>query len=302
MIHRRALVRSAAAGLSVSLLPAAARAADSASRTGRVASGDVSLFYRLFGAPGKTPVIVMHGANYFDSYDWIGVCEQLAVDRQVIAFDHRGFGESTWSASKNYSIDAKMNDMRALLAALGWKKPIVMGHSASGRIATSYAAAYPEDIEKLIVVDSGFARDEEGGKGPTVGNPPLVFPSVEAAMERFAKLKQVPRIGLDRGRAEQALTKIDAGYQLKRDPDFQNATPVGGAAGKLELDVWESLAKIRAPVLIVRGLKSDRWTPDLVARVQKDFPQYQWATADSFHDIAYYAPAELIAATRKFFG
>jgi pimeloyl-ACP methyl ester carboxylesterase len=66
--------------------------------------------------------------------------------------------------------------------------------------------------------------------------------------------------------------------------------------------VWESLAKIRVPTLIVRGLKSDRWPPEILARVQRDFPKFEWATADSFHDVAYYAPAELVAAVRKFVG
>jgi esterase len=217
MIDRRALIQSAAFGLATLAIPASARA------DGRVSSGDVSIFYRQFGKPGKTPILVMHGANYFDSYDWIGVAEQLAGDREVVAFDHRGFGESSWSPSKNYSIDAKMADMRALIAHLGWKQPIIMGHSASGRIAVSYAATYPDELSKLIIVDSGFGRDEDAGAGPTTGNPPLVFASVDEAMERFAKLKQVPRMGRDKTRVEQALKKVDAGYQLKRDPDF--ATP-----------------------------------------------------------------------------
>lgn len=44
-------------------------------RTGTVESGDVTIFYRHFGAPrsdagGGTPMIVLHGQSYF-SYDWI---------------------------------------------------------------------------------------------------------------------------------------------------------------------------------------------------------------------------------------
>jgi esterase len=296
MIHRRGLLQSAAFGVSLAALGAPALADD----TGRVNSGDTSIFFRRFGKPGKTPLLVMHGANYFDSFDWIGVCQRLAGDREVVAFDHRGFGESGWSPSKDYSIDAKMADMRALIAALGWKKPVIMGHSASGRIATSFAATHPDALEKLVIVDSGFAREEAPAGAKTIGNPPLVFPTVEAAMERFAKLAQVPRMGRDRARAEQALRKVEAGYQLKRDPDFQNATPVGGAAGKREIDVWDALARITVPILIVRGLKSDRYPPEVVTRVQTAFPKIAWATADSYHDIPFYAPDELVAAVTKF--
>jgi pimeloyl-ACP methyl ester carboxylesterase len=77
-------------------------------RTGKIQSGDVALFYRAFGpessSGGKTPIIILHGSNYFDSYDWIGVSSGLAQDRQVVVFDHRGFGLSEWSQYKDYSL------------------------------------------------------------------------------------------------------------------------------------------------------------------------------------------------------
>ena len=108
-------------------------------QTGRVNSGDVSIFYRRFGSAGRTPILVMHGANYFDSYDWIGVAGALASDREVIAFDRRGWGESSWSPSKDYSVDANMGDIHAVVAELKWERPIVVGHSASGRLAIASA-------------------------------------------------------------------------------------------------------------------------------------------------------------------
>jgi pimeloyl-ACP methyl ester carboxylesterase len=40
-------------------------------RTGTVTSGDVELFYRAFGRPGATPILIVHGLSFF-SYDWIG--------------------------------------------------------------------------------------------------------------------------------------------------------------------------------------------------------------------------------------
>src|SRR5262249_58938800 len=84
-------------------------------RDGRVNSGDVSIFYRAFGMPGRTPILLMHGANYFDSYDWIGVAGALATDREVATYDKRGFGESGWSPSKDDSVDAKMGDGLAVI-------------------------------------------------------------------------------------------------------------------------------------------------------------------------------------------
>ena len=44
-----------------------------------VQSGDVTLSYRRFGTPGKTPILFAHGANYFDSYDWIDVAAKVCL-------------------------------------------------------------------------------------------------------------------------------------------------------------------------------------------------------------------------------
>src|SRR5882724_5506857 len=273
-------------------------------RNGRVNSGDVSIFYRAFGARGRTPILLMHGANYFDSYDWIGVAEALATDREVATYDKRGFGESGWSSSKDYSVDANIGDILAVTGELKWGRPIVVGHSASGRLSIAFAANFPDKLSRLIVVDSGMARDEGGGGGrPTLGNPPLVFESVETAMAHFAKLSNPPRISHDRARAEAALVKVEKGYMLKRDPDFQNTRPQGEGASlpqRAARDVWQDLAAIKCPIMVVRGTRSDRYTPDILARITRDYPRIEWATANSQHDVADQAPQELVAAIRKF--
>jgi pimeloyl-ACP methyl ester carboxylesterase len=245
----------------------------------------------------------MHGANYFDSYDWIGVAEALASDREVASFDKRGFGETGWSPSKDYSVDANMGDMLAVIAELKWERPIVVGHSASGRLSISFAANFPDKISRLVVVDSGLAREEGGGARPPVGNPPLVFESVEAAMAHFAKLSNPPRISHDRERALAALVKVEKGYMLKRDPDFQNTKPQGEGANlpqRAHRDVWQELAAVKCPTMIVRGLRSDRYTPEIIARISRDYPSIEWATVNSQHDVADQAPQELVAAVRKF--
>jgi pimeloyl-ACP methyl ester carboxylesterase len=156
-------------------------------------------------------------------------------------------------------------------------------------------------LSRLIVVDSGFEHAELLPVPP--GRPPIVWPSIEAAMARYAKLDNPPRMGMDRTRAEQALVKTDAGYQLKMDPDYANVIPITGDKNVMpvrELDVWEETPKVKCPFLMVQGLKSSRWTPELVTKLKTTFPNIQWATADSMHDIPYYAPDELVAGVRKF--
>jgi len=276
-------------------------------RTGRVASGDVTIFYRRFGNPGRTPILVMHGANYFDSYDWIGVAGALATDREVIAFDRRGWGESSWSPSKDYSVDAHVDDALAVVSAMRWDKVIVMGHSASARVVVSLAANFPDKLAGLIVVDPLMqieASAAGGGQRPATGNPPLVFPSIEAAMASFAKLNNPPRVAHDRERAVNALVSIDGSFMLKRDPDNGNARPIGEGAQmprRPRTDVWQDLAAVKVPTVLVRGLRSDRWdNPAILARLTADYTKVAIVTVDAQHDVADQAPDALIAHVRKF--
>ena len=276
-----------------------------AERSGSVASGGVTLVYRAFGTGGRTPILVLHGTNYYDSLDWVDVAAKLAADREVAAPDRRGFGRSGWSPTKDYSLDAILGDIRAVIAALGWRRPIVLGHSGAGRHAVAFAASFPDELSRLVVVDSAFGREEgAGGKRQPTGNPPLTFPSVEAAMAHFAKLSNPPRVARDRSRALEALTTIDGGFALKRDPDHQSPGPAGEppAAPRASADVWANLARIKCPALVVRGLRSDRYPPEILARIKSTRPDFAWAEVDSEHDVPYQAPDALVAAVRAFIG
>jgi esterase len=278
-------------------------------QTGRVNSGDVSLFYRSFGARGRTPIVVMHGANYFDSYDWIGVAGALASDREVVAFDRRGWGESSWSPSKDYSLDAHVSDALAVAAHMGWQQAIFMGHSASARVVVSLVANFASKAAGLVVVDPLLAAEPPaagGAQRPTTGNPPTMFESIDAAMASFAKLNNPPRVAHDRERAQNALIKLEGGYMLKRDPDNGNARPIGEGAQmprRPPSDVWKDLAALTVPTILVRGLKSDRWdNPAVLERLTRDHAKIPIVTVDSQHDVPNQAPEALIAHVRKFVG
>jgi pimeloyl-ACP methyl ester carboxylesterase len=273
-------------------------------RIARVNSGDVSLFYRVFGSPGKTPIMILHGSNYYDSYDWINVATQLAADREVVTPDRRGWGESTWSPSKNYTRDALMDDMRAVIGAMKWtEKPIVAGHSGAGPTVIAFAVDYASELSKLVLVDSQMNRDEDAVAGPTVGNPPLVFESIEAGMARFAKLNNPPRVAHDRERMLHALIKVENGFMLKRDPDNGNKKPVGVPATPPKFPVremWAELGMVKTPTFLIRGLRSDRFPPETVTRFTKEYPHIPQRTVDSQHDIPGQAPDAFVAHMREF--
>jgi pimeloyl-ACP methyl ester carboxylesterase len=271
-------------------------------RTGRVNSGDVSLFYRVFGKPGATPILILHGSNYYDSVDWIEVASALATDREVVTPDRRGWGESTWSPSKDYSLDALLDDILAVFRVMKWSKAIVMGHSGAGPTIIAFAVNFPQLTEKLILVDSQMNREEGARSGKSIGNPPYVFESIEAGMAKH-KFSNPPRLSWDRARAEQAFVKVDKGYMLKRDPDGGNRQPIGEGAAlprRPVREMWEELTMVKVPTIIVRGSRSSRYPAATVERLQKNYPHIPHAVVDSEHDVAGQAREALIANVRKF--
>lgn len=274
-------------------------------RTGTVPSGDVSLFYRHFGAPGAMPILITHGANYYDSYDWIDVAAALSADREVVAYDTRGFGESSWSPSKNYTHDAQMGDMTALLDHLGWEKAVIMGHSMGGGRVILFGSRFPARVAGVVIVDHCPGR---GGTDPaaavqSVDNPPLVFATVEAAVEAMSRNPDVPDASPARARLDMILTAADGGYVYPRDPDFANPVPVGIEGWQRDIvvtDMWQELAAIRRPTIIVRGTRSNRYPPEAIARVQSELPHIAMIDVDSGHDVPGTVPDQLIAAVAGF--
>jgi pimeloyl-ACP methyl ester carboxylesterase len=275
-------------------------------QTGTVKSGDVELFYRRFGAPGASPILILHGLSYF-SYDWIGVASELAAaGREVVAMDMRGFGDSTWSPSESYGLADFAGDCIAVLDHLGWDRVNLLGHSMGGRNATWCAAENPDRINTLILCDYSPVNAKEGSMRVTrtVAGVPDSFASVDEALAYFGK---DPGLAADhpcRLRMIAYLKQTRAGLIIKRDTyhraRFQAVLDGKGPAGGP--DMWAKLAEVAAPTLVVRGTRSDMFAAENVQKVKDTNARITLVEVDASHDVAGEAPDALIAEVNKFLG
>jgi pimeloyl-ACP methyl ester carboxylesterase len=275
--------------------------------TGTVKTGDVELFYRRFGAPGATPILILHGLSYF-SYDWIGVASELAAaGREVVAMDMRGFGDSTWSASQSYGIGDFAADCIAVLDHLGWDKVNLMGHSMGGRNATWCAAEYPERINTLVLCDYSPVNAKEGSMRVTrtVAGVPDSFATVDDALAYFGKDTNLAADDPYRLRMIAYLQQTDAGLIIKRDTyhraRFQAMLDGDGPAGGGP-DMWAKLAEVVAPTLVIRGTRSDMFAAENVQKVKDTNTRITLVEVDASHDVAGDAPEALVAEVNKFLG
>ncbi len=272
----------------------------SAHRNGSCPSGDVTLFYRRFGAPGSAPVVIAHGLSYF-SYDWIGVAAELAADREVVAMDMRGFGDSTWSAARDYAVPTMAQDIVALLDHLGWRRAILVGHSMGGRNSSYCAARNPARVAGLVLVDYSPETAPAGSKRvtDTVAGQPDVFESVDAAMRHFGTPPDSPK----RARFEAYLRPVPGGVQVKRDLHFRDQfrrAKQTGERPKQGVDMWQALGELACPTLVIRGAQSDLFAPETVARVKAANPRIRVVEVAGGHDIAGDNLPGFLAAIRPF--
>src|SRR5580700_10781186 len=118
------------------------------SRTSRV--DGVNLHYLTAGQ--GPAVILLHGYTQ-TSRMWEPIIPLLAAKFTVIAPDLPGIGDSDIPAD---GLDMKTAAMRihALAKSLGVEKARVVGHDIGLMVAYAYAAQFPAEVEKLVVMDA----------------------------------------------------------------------------------------------------------------------------------------------------
>lgn len=115
-----------------------------------------SLNTHRFGPPGPAQVLAVHGLTGHGRR-WQSLAEQHLADVAVLAPDLIGHGRSSWDAP--WTIDANTAALAALLDAEGGAPVVVVGHSFGGALALNLAAARPDLITALVLLDPAVALD-----------------------------------------------------------------------------------------------------------------------------------------------
>ena len=100
-----------------------------------------------WGSPGAPRIVCLHGVTSHGRH-FAGLAERLADSFHVVALDLRGHGASTWEPP--WHLEQHVADV---LAAAPSERCTWLGHSFGGRIAYEVAAAAPERVERLVLLD-----------------------------------------------------------------------------------------------------------------------------------------------------
>ncbi|MBO0980566.1 alpha/beta fold hydrolase [Microbacterium sp. SD291] len=105
-------------------------------------------------------VTLLHGAG-LNAHTWDTTV--LSLQRPVLAIDLAGHGDSSWRDDRDYTPRTLAADVAAALDAWTEAPQVVVGHSLGGLTGAALAAARPDLVAELIVVDITPGIDVSAG-------------------------------------------------------------------------------------------------------------------------------------------
>jgi pimeloyl-ACP methyl ester carboxylesterase len=240
--------------------------------------------------------LLLHGIGNYGRY-WDFFAGAIAGRLRLIATDARGHGESG-KATNGYASQEFVADALAVLDALAIERALIVGHSMGGTHAIRLAAAHPERVERLVVVDAGPEPMREGSE--RARRLSLERPErFEYADEALAYLRRTSPGYSEEVYANRMrwLFREDAGGVVWRSSHDALASIMSRASrGTL----WDGLRAIRCPVLLVRGTRSNVLSTDVAQRMITALAHGRLIEFDAGHNVPLDRPKELAEAVVEF--
>jgi esterase len=171
-----------------------------------------------------------------------------------------------------------------VLDALAIERALIVGHSMGGTHAIRLAAAHPDRVERLVIVDAGPEPMPEGSE--RARRLSLERPErFEYADEARAYLRRTsPGYSEDvYANRMRWLFREDGGDVVWRSSRDALAS-IMSSAGRG--DLWDALRKVRCPVLVVRGTRSNVLSADVAQRMTKMLADGHLVELDAGHNVA----------------
>lgn len=111
----------------------------------------IKIHYLKAGS-GKKTLVLIHGFGD-TSHMWIPMFDEFGNDFTIIAPDMRGLGDSSRPAT-GYDKKNIAKDIHELVKSLGYQQINLVGHDIGLMVAYAYAAQYPNEVEKLALLEA----------------------------------------------------------------------------------------------------------------------------------------------------
>jgi pimeloyl-ACP methyl ester carboxylesterase len=262
--------------------------------TRHVRNGKARIAYQVLGE-GETDLLLVPGLVSHLGLIWqepahARFCERLAEFSRLIMFDKRGTGASGRNAGiAGYA--ERIDDMLAVMDAVGSRRPALFGFSEGGKTALTFAVAHPARVRALALYGA-FALS------PTRAWPAAEVEKRFQLMERVWGVPMLPPTVAPSLAADQAFRR--------RWARFERRGASAKIAGQLlrmdhDLDVTGILAEVAIPTLILHRASDQRIAVEHGRYLAAHIPNAKYVEPPGADHLPYIGDSErIIAEVREF--
>jgi pimeloyl-ACP methyl ester carboxylesterase len=213
-------------------------------------SGDVNIAYQVVG---EGPLDLIYVPGWISNVELMWeepahahVLGRLARFSRLILFDKRGTGLSDpVPLDRLPTLETRMDDVRAVLDAVGSERSALFGFSEGGLMSVLFAATYPERITALVLYGT-FAK--------RIWSPD--YPWAPTPEARRREIEELERNWADRMDLDQLAPSEDDAFKRRLATYFRRSASPGAAVALLrmntQIDVRDVLPSIQAPTLVIQ--------------------------------------------------
>jgi pimeloyl-ACP methyl ester carboxylesterase len=270
----------------------------------------LTLAAQVWGRTGDVPVLAAHG--WLDNASTFDLLGPYLRGCEVVALDLAGHGESdARSPDAAYNIWEDVGDLLEVCEHLGWQRCNLLGHSRGAAISMLFAAAFPERVDKLVLIEGGVPVIGTPAEAPATlarsfrerralrGKSGRIFTerltAIDERAQGFTKLTLAAAEIL----ARRSLREVSGGYQWHADQRLKGTPEV-----RLTIEQVRAFVQaVQAPVLMILAEQSPFGGTDLYQEMIAAFRAIEVVTLPGSHHLHLEGAQEEIAAlVRRFLG
>jgi len=223
--------------------------------------------------PRDAPVVICCGgvANTAMRFNYLAY--DLSGSFRIICMDWVGRGLSAWMAHEgDYSLETCTEQLRQMIEHLGVKPVTVLGSSLGGSAAIELAARHPKLVQRLILNDIGphipkarrKRRAETLARHYVFRDPADLLRRIGASQKNDGPISDDIRFNLTFHQTR--WSDVEGGRVYRHDVRAMQSYQHDA---RKSLNQWHSWDRIRCPVLLIHGLRSDALLPPTISRMAR---------------------------------
>lgn len=256
-----------------------------------VAIDGLTFHYADWGGSGA-PLVMLHGLSGH-ARTWDHTAAAVSDQYHVLALDQRGHGDTDWAPQ--YGLRPMANDLLGFLDALDLRQVTLMGLSMGGLVSFVFAAAHPDRVTRMAILDIGPEIAPAGSANVASSLAAKdVFSSADEAFAYARAANPRPSDEALRHRVTHNLRALPDGTLTFKYDSALRRNP-GALFDHTPDELWVAWRAVRCPVLLVRGADSDVLSADTAQRMLAEQQNVSFASiADCGHSITLDSPDGLL--------